>query len=326
LGSIAANGEQARAAMTTMDPGAQPACRNCGAAMVGAWCHECGQKRVLPEERGLAHLLGEAFHAVTELDGKLLRSLRLLLFKPGMLSREYLDDRRARYATPISLFLLANVLYFFAPALTDFNLPFADQVPGTMALQSLDDTSTLSPEHRAGLVHSAGQNHSRWTAPWVTRKVAARARVEPGYDLRRLAHDYDDEAGLVGKVLMVVHVPILALGLALVYARQRRWFADHFVVALHLFTFVLLFAQLVVAPLAWLAVHTNLELPAPYDRILAFIVLGAPLAYFLCACRTAYRVGWGSAAAGMVALLVALWFANLWVYRALQFVVTLWLI
>ena len=312
--------------MTTMDPGAQPACRNCGATMVGAWCHACGQKRVMPEERRLGHLLGEAFHAITELDGKLLRSLRLLLFKPGLLSREYLDDRRARYATPVSLFLLANVLYFFAPALTDFNLPFADQVPGEMALRSLDDDSALSPDYRAYLAHSAGQNHSRWTAPLVARKVAARAAVEPGYDLRKLAHDYDDEAGLVGKVLMVVHVPILALGLALVYVRQRRWFADHFVVALHLFTFLLLFAQLAVTPIHWLVESVAIGLPAGAYRVLALLLMGVLLAYFLLACRNAYRVGWGAAAAGLFALIVALWFANLWVYRTLQFVVTLWLI
>jgi hypothetical protein len=313
-------------AMTQTDPGAGHACSNCGVAMAGRYCHACGQKRITDGERGLGHLLGEGFRQVTELDGKLLRSLRLLLTRPGLLSREYLDDRRARYATPISLFLLANVLYFFAPALTDFNLPFADQVPGTMALQSLGDDSTLSPEYRAYLAHSAGQNHSRWTAPLVTRKVAARAAVEPGYDLRRLAHDYDDEAGLVGKVLMVVHVPILALGLAIAYARQRRWFAEHFVVALHLFTFLLLFAQLAVTPIHWLVENATIGLPEGAYRVLALLLMGVLLTYFLLACRTAYRVGWGAASAGLLALLVALWFANLWVYRALQFVVTLWLI
>jgi hypothetical protein len=310
--------------MATSDRAAPVACRNCGTAMAGAWCHACGQKRIDAGERGLGHLLGEAFRQVTELDGKLLRSLRLLLFSPGRLSREYLDDRRARYATPISLFLLANVLYFFAPALTDFNLPFADQVPGPMALQSLDDANTLSPGQRAGLARSAGQNHSRWTAPLVTRKVAARVVVEPGYDLRALARDYDAEAGLVGKVLMVVHVPILALALALVFVRQRRYFAEHLVVALHLFTFVLLFAQGAVTPIHWVAESAAIPLPATGYRVLALLLLGVLLAYFLLACRTAYRVGWGAATAGLLALLLALWFANLWVYRTLQFVVTLW--
>ncbi len=309
--------------MTMTDSSADPACRNCGAALVGAWCHACGQKRVSAGERGLAHLLGEAFRKVTDLDGTLLRSLRLLLFSPGTLSREYLDDRRARYASPISLFLIANVLYFFAPALTDFNLPFADQVPGAMALQSLDPARPLSPERTRGLERSAGQLHSRWTAPLAARQVAARAEVDPGYDLHALARDYDNEAGIVGKVLMIVHVPILALALALAFVRQRRYFADHFVVALHVFTFVLLFAQGVVTPIHWLSEHTTLSIPAPYDRLLALALLGVLLAYFLWACRIAYRVAWGPAIVGMVALLAGLWFANLWVYRTLQFVVTL---
>lgn len=309
--------------MTRTDSSADATCRNCGAALAGAWCQDCGQKRVTPDERGLGHLLGEAFHAVTDLDGKLLRALRLLLFSPGTLSREWLDDRRARYASPISLFLLANVLYFFAPALTDFNLPFADQVPGTMALQARDPARPLSPEQARYLEGSAGQMHSRWTAPMVARFVATRAATQPGYDLRALARDYDAEAGIVGKVLMIVHVPILALGLALVYVRQRRWFAEHFVVALHLFTFVLLFVQAVVTPIHWLSVHTTLSLPPPLAQGLAFALFGLLLAYLLRACRTAYRVGWGAAAVGMVALLAALWFANLWVYRTLQFLVTL---
>src|SRR4249919_3455249 len=143
--------------MTASDAATVAICRNCGAQMAGAYCHDCGQKRLGSGDRGLGHLLGEAFHQVTDVDGRLLRSLRLLLFSPGTLSREYLDDRRARYSSPISLFLLANVLYFFAPALTDFNLPFADQVPGTMALQSLGADNDLAPEHLRGLAHSAGQ-------------------------------------------------------------------------------------------------------------------------------------------------------------------------
>jgi hypothetical protein len=309
--------------MTQTVEDARDACRNCGAAMAGAWCHACGQKQVTDRERGLGHLLGEAFHQLTDVDGKLLRSLRLLLFAPGRLSREYLDERRARYSAPLSLFLLANVLYFFAPALTDFNLPFADQVPGTMALRSLDPDHGLSPEHVRGLERSAGQMHSRWTAPVVERKVAARAAVEPGYDLRALARDYDNEAGIVGKVLMIVHVPILALALALAFARQRRFFAEHFVVALHLFTFLLLFVQIVVTPLHWLTETRGVVIPGPLLTALGTTLAGTLLLYFLLACRTAYRAGWGGAVLGLLAVLFGLWVGNLWVYRTLQFLVTL---
>jgi hypothetical protein len=309
--------------MTEAASSAERACRNCGAEMAGTWCHACGQKRIAPGERGLRHLLGEAFHRVTDLDGKLLRSLRLLLFAPGTLSRDYLDDRRARHASPISLFLIANVLYFFAPALTDFNLPFADQVPGTMALQSLDPARPVSAEDAAYIKRSLGQMHSRWTVPLVERHVAARAAAEPGYDLRALAREYDGEAGIVGKVLMIVHVPILALALAIVHVRRRRYFAEHSVVALHLFTFLLLFVQIVVTPLHWLTERLGVQLAPPYGALLGFALLGVLCTYILLACRNAYRVGWGAALLGLAGVMVGLWFANLWVYRTLQFVVTL---
>lgn len=115
----------------------------------------------------------------------------------------------------------------------------------------------------------------------------------------------------------------IALALALVYVRQRRYFAAHFVVALHLFTFLLLFVQLVVTPMHWLPEGTGLALPPWFFATVAVALLGALCAYFLLACRTAYRIGWVGGALGLVAVLAGLWFANLWVYRALQFLVTL---
>ena len=278
------------------------ACANCGTPLAGDYCHACGQKRLGPGDRSLGHLLGEAFHKLTDLDGTLLRSLRRLLFSPGFLAREWMEDRRVRYASPVSLFLLANVIYFFAPAMSDFNLPFADQV--------------------------RGQQHSGWTAPLVERTLAARrAQAAPAaYGMRELARDYDAQAGVVGKVLIVAHVPFMALALALVYLRQRRYFAEHLVVALHLFSFLLLFAQLVVAPLNWLGAHALAQAPDWLGSVISLMLAGSVFVYVLLTCRVAYRASWPMAALGLVAVLLGLLLANLWFYRALQFVVTLLLL
>lgn len=304
----------------------ESACANCGAPLAGPFCSACGQKRLTERDRGLGHLLGEAFHKLTDLDGTLLRSLRLLLFRPGVLSREYMDDRRVRYASPISLFLLANVLYFFSPAMSDFNLSFYDQAPGSVAAQALDPSGAGYAARAGRLAHRSGQVHSRWTAPLIERKRAMRAAETPGYDLRQLARDYNQQSGIVGKVLIIVHVPLIALGLALVYWRQRRYFAEHFVVALHLFTFLLLFAQLLVAPLNWVGTHwlpSGPPMVGPALRISLTLLL---CGYILLACRHAYRSGWGAALLGLASVLVGLLFGNILVYRALQFVVTLALV
>jgi hypothetical protein len=307
--------------------GAQGACGNCGAPLDGAFCAACGQKRLAPGDRTLGHLLAEGFRKVTDLDGTFLRSLRLLLFRPGLLSREYMDDRRVRYASPISLFLLANVLYFVSPAMSDFNLPFADQVPGAMAVQSRDPAQAPLPEARARLLERrGGQLHSPWTHTLVERKLASKQARDPSYDLPSLARDYDREAAVVGKVLIVAHVPIIALALALAYARRRRLFVEHTVVALHQFTFLLLFAQLFLAPMEWLVNRLGVSFPPPSGRILGFALVALVFGYILVACRTAYRTGWGGALLGLAAVLVGVMVANIVVYRALQFLVTLALI
>jgi hypothetical protein len=112
----------------------------------------------------------------------------------------------------------------------------------------------------------------------------------------------------------------------LVYVRQRRFFVEHFVVALHLFTFLLLFVQLVVLPLHWLSDRFGIDIPPPFHAVLPLTLMAVLFGYVLLACRNAYRSGWGAAVLGLIAVLVGLWFANLWVYRALQFVITLALI
>jgi uncharacterized protein DUF3667 len=94
------------------------ACRNCGVPLQGHYCHTCGQKAVHSDItlRELAH---EAFHEFSHLDNsKIVRTLKLLLFKPGELTAEFLRGRRARYIPPLRLYLVCSVLFFALAAWT----------------------------------------------------------------------------------------------------------------------------------------------------------------------------------------------------------------
>jgi len=86
-------------------------CLNCGAELAGRWCSQCGQKEVDPRPtvHELAH---EALHEIAHVDGKLVRTIRLLLAKPGELTREFLEGKRARSVTPIRLYLICSLLFF----------------------------------------------------------------------------------------------------------------------------------------------------------------------------------------------------------------------
>ena len=94
------------------------ACLNCGAALNGAFCAQCGQKAA-PLDPSLKEFTHELVHEVSHLDGKFFQTLRLLLVCPGFLTREQFEGRRVRYVPPIRLYLIFSVVYFavatFAP-------------------------------------------------------------------------------------------------------------------------------------------------------------------------------------------------------------------
>jgi hypothetical protein len=86
-------------------------CPNCDAEFSGRYCSNCGQRAV--HLRPTLHdLLHEALHEFSHVDNKIVRTARLLLFKPGMLTREFFEGKRARSVSPIRLYLLASLLFF----------------------------------------------------------------------------------------------------------------------------------------------------------------------------------------------------------------------
>ena len=91
-------------------------CANCGVRLQGPFCHACGQ-RVTSLRVRLRDVLGEAAREVTDLDGKILHSMRLLITRPGLLTAELLAGRRARYVSPLRLYLTFSVLFFALAAL-----------------------------------------------------------------------------------------------------------------------------------------------------------------------------------------------------------------
>lgn len=91
------------------------ACLNCGTPLVGSHCHQCGQAAHV--HRTLGAFFHDLLHGVFHFEGKIWRTVPLLAWNPGKLTREYIDGRRASYVSPIALFLF---VVFFTFAL--FNL------------------------------------------------------------------------------------------------------------------------------------------------------------------------------------------------------------
>lgn len=99
---------------------AEGACLNCGTALVGRYCSQCGQ--AAHAHRTLAHIAEEVLHGLFHFDTKAWRTLPMLVGRPGTLTRNYIYGKRARYISPLALFLFTIFLMFFVFAFVDVNV------------------------------------------------------------------------------------------------------------------------------------------------------------------------------------------------------------
>lgn len=88
----------------------ETACLNCGTALIGSHCHACGQAAHV--HRTLGAFFHDLLHGVFHFEGRIWRTLPMLAWQPGKLTREYIDGRRASYVSPIALFLFCVFLMF----------------------------------------------------------------------------------------------------------------------------------------------------------------------------------------------------------------------
>ena len=88
----------------------QGSCLNCGAALVGKHCHGCGQAGHV--HRTLAAFGHDFLHGVFHFEGKVWRTLPMLVWRPGELTRRYVHGERARFVSPLALFLFMMFAMF----------------------------------------------------------------------------------------------------------------------------------------------------------------------------------------------------------------------
>ena len=87
-------------------------CLNCGMLLVGDYCHSCGQHAHI--HRTLTAFFHDLLHGVLHFEGKIWNTLPMLVWRPGELTRRYVEGERARFVSPIALFLFSVFLMFAA--------------------------------------------------------------------------------------------------------------------------------------------------------------------------------------------------------------------
>ena len=98
-------------------------CLNCGSELVGEFCHACGQRAHV--HRTLHAFWHDLLHGVLHFEGKVWHTLPLLAWRPGELTRRYIDGERAKFVSPMALFLFSVFLMF---AVASFSGGFSPRI------------------------------------------------------------------------------------------------------------------------------------------------------------------------------------------------------
>jgi hypothetical protein len=231
----------------------QTTCTNCGAPLAGPYCGVCGQK-VAPLNPSIGDFLHELSHELLHVDGKIFRSLRLLLTAPGALTREQFAGRRTAFVSPIRLYLTFSVVYFAVAALT----------PGA------GFQITVSAKHSSGFTFST-QPERRESDPSELQRL--------GFDSQeKLAETASEAIAHWAPRALFLLVPVFAAMIGVTVRRSGRNYPQQLYFALHVHA-----AWFLILALATLTRF----LPSPL-AILSLVVPGWMLVYLVLALRRAY--------------------------------------
>jgi len=236
-------------------------CLNCGhefATPRPNFCAACGQETdVRPPTLGaFLQQFGGAYFST---EGAMWRTLKLLLFKPGELTRQYLSGRRKHYVLPLRLYLTISVIALLAVRL------FAGAgVDGKFANADGFDPKRASHFSVDIGIGRFGMNGGQFYCENLPGPLCARLRSRIDLD----AVGFQREAEKVGErfvsnlgASMFLILPSLALWLTGVYRNRRMRYTEHLVFALHLHSFWFVALALALPGIGWLSDIGSLAMP-----------------------------------------------------------------
>lgn len=262
-------------------------CKSCGNLFSGYYCNQCGEKVVLPEERSLSKILSSIMIAVTNVDSKAIRSLGMVIRRPGFLSAEISEGRTIKVVRPMALFFVLNLIYFFFPLIQLFNATWKTQL---------------------------GTAYGEWVLRLSLHKMLE-------LDLPRSAFElmYNDKTVSYAKMLVIVFAVLASLPLNALYHSTKKFFGDHLNLMVELACFNLFFNALVITLLARLfPIGNYLD-----DNILTIVFVVTNL-YFLIRSGSVFYGATGPKLVLKSILMIGFLKVALEGYRLVLFLITLW--
>lgn len=160
-------------------------CLNCGTPLTGQYCGNCGQ-RARTRLISMWELVRDAFGDLFELDSRLWKTLIPLLIRPGKLTRDYLEGRRARYMPPFRTYLVLSLIFFvvaFFNPREDLSVFFEPEPPPS--------AEELAQQEAAAAEDRAREEEKRRLALERVKRLNAEGKISDAV-VAEIADDDDD--------------------------------------------------------------------------------------------------------------------------------------
>jgi hypothetical protein len=232
-------------------------CENCGTALLGPWCHHCGQHD-FEFHRSFWHVFLEALETLFHFEGKFFRNIVTLLFQPGRLTADFNAGRRASQMPPFRLYIFVSFVFFLLIFLGNENAFIRETKPATPGLSingrpvypaSSEGPDATAPAPPAPHVVDQLQAAAEEIRQANTAKSGRADRSELAEflgDRARRAFLPENRVRLSESFqhhlphMLMLCLPLFALYTRLLFRRSGLVYLQHLVLALHFHTFIYL--------------------------------------------------------------------------------------
>ncbi len=273
----------------------EPICLNCGTNLIDTYCHKCGVKKYNREDHRFRFFLDDLLQSLTFVDNKFLKSIKVLVLKPGRLTREFLDGKRTSFVRPLQLFLLINVIYFFLQPFTFYN--------------TFNTTLKIQINYLP---------YSAWATKIVNKKIDDANLSYENYEAI-----YNQESQSIAKLGIIILVPMFAFLLKLLFLKSKKLYFEHLVFSLHFYAFSLFALYTVFAFLLESITPLFPEMHSEFfgEVVTGHFLNGIKFVYLFVALKLVYEQKWFSIAIKAF-ILTYVFFPLVQLYRFLLFIPT----
>ncbi|MEX2350712.1 MAG: DUF3667 domain-containing protein [Flavobacteriaceae bacterium] len=125
-------------------------CLNCETPLDRSdrYCPNCSQLNST-KKLHFKDIFSELFAGLFAYDSRLALTLRNLLFKPGKISKDYVEGKRMRYANPFRFYLSLSIIFFLLSGLLNKISEYADTSADTISASTKSNDATEIEEKLA---------------------------------------------------------------------------------------------------------------------------------------------------------------------------------